>query len=263
MDELVELEPPVTVFREIAVIGGGCYGTFYAGQLRSAMARGKIVADRILLVDRDPHCQASREADLSGSVSLEVASWDDFLDRWLDRPAPNDGAPDDAIVPSPLMPHLMADWLIRLGRRLAPDRSVDKVAVERPLRSPYDVAGPDGNRYVSFADWLCPTHCVEPHICPVIKGPRTWEMSDALVDYVRHSRGTLIGPALLVTRHRAFGVGMFDAAEIRAGRALLLEALERPERADLLVGTISSCHGALSAIRIEACLSPGPSIFAA
>lgn len=248
MAELVELEPPSTAFREIAVIGGGCYGTFYAGQLRTALAKGKITAQSIVLADMNPNCQAVREGALGGPVSLVVTRWDDFLDQWLDRAAPNDGAPDDAIVPSPLMPHLMADWLVRiLGRR---GRKVHKVPVDRPLGTPYDVAAPDRNRYVSFADWLCPTHCIEPHICPVTKGPRTWEMGDALGDYVRRSRGSLAGPALFTTRHRAFGVGMFDCGEVRAARRLAETAANADRRTDLLVATISSCHGAVSTLRI-------------
>lgn len=228
------------------MVGGGCYGTFYAGQLRAALGKGKLTAQSIVLVDRDARCRAVRDGALGGPISLVVATWDDFLDQWLDRQPPNAG-PDDAIVPSPLMPHLMADWLVRVVARRG--QLVEKVPVDRPMNTPYDVAAADGNRYVSFADWLCPTHCVEPHVCPVTKGPRTWEMSDALRDYVRRSRGALAGPALFVTRHRAFGVGMFDCAEVRAARSLAEGASANPP-ADLLVATISSCHGAMSTVRI-------------
>jgi hypothetical protein len=105
---------------------------------------------------------------------------------------------------------------------------------------------------VSFADWICPTHCVEPHICPAIKGPRTWEMRDAVTAYVDRlgrARPT-VGPALFVTRHRAFGVGMFDVAEARAARALLDRVEGMTDGTDVIVGTLSSCHGALARIRI-------------
>ena len=239
-----------TSFREILIIGGGCYGTFYSTQLATALTRGKIVAESIVLVDRDPGCQASRHPQ-EAPFRLEVAEWGSFLDHWLDRRSPNEGEPDDAIVPSPLMPHLMAEWLERQGPMLKPPRHVHRVPVERPLRTPYDVAAPDGNRYVSFADWLCPTHCIEPHICPVIRGPRTWEMGDAVTDYVKTSNGRLAGPALFTTRHRAFGVGMFDVAEARAARSALVAATSRPGSVDLVVATISACHGAISVLRVE------------
>jgi hypothetical protein len=243
-------------FRTVAIIGGGCYGTFYAGQLRQAMVRGKIRIDLLLIVDRDPGCQAARELDPGPGPDLVVADWGEFLDQFLDQPPPEAGAPDDAVVPSPLMPHLMLQWLARGAKRSWPDRAISFVPAETSAGTPYDRMGQDGNRYVSFADWLCPVHCVEPHVCPVIRGPRTWEMADAAEAYVaRLDRDhPTRGPALFVTRHRAFGVGMFDAAEARAARTMLEAAAGEGGEVDLLVGTVSSCHGALGLLR----LAPAP-----
>lgn len=245
-------DPPATAFRDVVVIGGGCYGTFYAGQLSTALGRARIGARSIVLVDRNPDCQAARQAKLQPPFQLAVAEWGHYLDHFLDQPPPRAGEPDDAIVPSPLMPHLMAEWLIRWARRQRPDRAVSLVPVDQPIGTPYDVQPPDGNRYVSFADWLCPTHCVEPHVCPITRGPRTWEMADAVTSYVARRGRTrpMVGPALFITRHRAFGVGMFDVAEARTARALLVGALTQADEPDLLVGTISSCHGALSCLRV-------------
>ncbi len=163
------------------------------------------------------------------------------------------GYADDAIVPSPLMPHLMAQWLERTAARVSPSRRVRPVPADQPLGTPYDVLAPDGTRYVSFADWLCPTHCIEPSICPVIRAPRTWEMSDALGRYVERlgRRGPTVGPALFITRHRAFGVGMFDVTEVRAARRALVGAAAGPETVDLVVATVSSCHGAVGLLRFE------------
>jgi hypothetical protein len=247
----MDLEPVATRFRDVVVVGGGCYGSFYAGQLREARSRGKTSFRSVILVDRDPHCQATREQRLGGGIELAVTEWGGFLDGFLDREAPEAGQPDDAIVPSPLMPHLIAEWLVRVARRTAPDRPLAPASADLPLGTPYDVLAPDGTRYVSFADWLCPTHCVEPHVCPVIRAPRTWEMSDALVEYVDRLNRTrpTFGPALLVTRHRAFGVGMFDLGEIREARGLLDRAFASEGPVDLVVATISSCHGAVTVLR--------------
>src|SRR5207247_6408765 len=44
--------------RDVAVVGGGCYGTFYAGQLAKAKERGKASFRRVVVVDRDPACRA-------------------------------------------------------------------------------------------------------------------------------------------------------------------------------------------------------------
>jgi len=241
-------------FRDVMVVGGGCYGTFYARQLESAVARGKLVIRQVVLVDRDPACQAARELAPRSDRSLVVADWSAFLDDFLARPAPPAGEPDDAIVPSPLMPHLMAQWLERAARRRYPDRAVSTGRLPVPLGTPYDTEAPDGTRYVSYADWLCPTHCLEPATCPVIRGPRTWEMSEAVTHYVaRLAAGArVLGPALFVTRHRAFGVGMFDAAEARAARRLVAALGDDPAPGSLVVGTISSCHGALGALELDA-----------
>ena len=44
------------LFRDIVVVGGGCYGSFYAGQLTAARARDAITYRRVIVVDRNPRC---------------------------------------------------------------------------------------------------------------------------------------------------------------------------------------------------------------
>lgn len=238
--------------RDVAIIGGGCYGTFYARQLLAARARGAVRFGRLLLVDRDPACQAARELLPVEGAGLVTAGWDGFLAGFLEAPAPNAGGPDDAIVPSPLMPHLMAHWLRDLALRRWPGREAALVPPDAPLGTPYDALGPDGTRYVSFADWICPTHCVEPLTCPVIRGPRTWEMGEAVAGYaerIGRERPTA-GAALFTTRHHAFGVGLFHAAEARAARERLDAAGAPGGAVDLVIGTVSACHGAVSILRL-------------
>ena len=43
---------------------------------------------------------------------------------------------------------------------------------------------------------------------------------------------------------------MFDVAEARTARGLLAQAGEGPVPADLLVATVSSCHGAISLLHL-------------
>lgn len=243
---------PARAFREVMVVGGGCYGTFYARQLEAAAARGKVEYRRVVLVDRDPDCRAASELAARPDRSIVVADWSGYLDELLVREPPPPGDPDDAIVPSPLMPHLMAQWLEREARRRFGDRGVRFRPAREPLGTPYDVLAPDGTRYVSYADWLCPTHCVEPLICPVIRGPRTWELGEAIERYVERLAGgeRVLGPALFVTRHRAFGVGMFDAADARRALDLLVEVGRSGASTLLVIGTVSSCHGALSILEL-------------
>lgn len=235
---------------DVVIVGGGCYGTFYAGQLQRARERGAATWRRLLVVDRDPRCRAATELAPTPDVELVVESWDAFFDRYL--AAPDRSAAPDTIVPSPLMPHLMFDWLLRRARARWPGREVRPEPVPVGPGTPYDAQAPDGTRYVSFADWLCPTHCIEPATCPVIRAPRTWEMGDAMEALTRRLNGErpTAGPVLFICRHRVYGVGMFDVATVHAGDELVAQTGAADGTLDILVGTISACHGAASLLHL-------------
>jgi len=236
------------------VVGGGCYGTFYASQLAKAKARGKTDYRAVIVVDRTPDCQAWRELGEAPDREFVTSDWTAFFDEWLsDAPRTTHDARDDQIVPSPHMPHLMFEWVLRRARARWPNRAVSVGPVPGDFPTPYDRPGADHARYVSFADWICPTHCIEPALCPAIGAPRTWEMADAvreLAERLRAGGRPLHGPALFVCKHQVFGVGMFAADAVRAGDRLVDEAGSTSASAEILVGTISSCHGALNLLRI-------------
>ena len=242
---------PVVRFGDVAIVGGGCYGTFYAGQLLRARERGRAEFRELLVVDRDAACRFAGEIGDGDGRRLVVSDWDTFFDEFLARPE-RPGEPPDTIVPSPLMPHLMFQWILRRARSRWPGRAVNVRPADTPVGTPYDTLAPDGTRYVSYADWICPVHCIEPAICPMIRAPRTWEMSEALERTVarRAAQGrSTAGPVVFHCRHRVYGVGMFDAAEVRAGDGRVIEAA-RAGPIDILVGTVSSCHGAVSLMEI-------------
>jgi hypothetical protein len=240
-------------FRDVVIVGGGCYGTFYAGQLARARERGKAEYRRLLIVDRNPECQFARSMPADPSRELVIQEWGDFFDRYLpDVSTPPPSEPRDTIVPSPLMPHLMYQWVVRRARARWPERQVEIRPVPTGPGTPYDHSAPDGTRYVSFADWTCPTHCIEPALCPVIRAPRTWEMADAMEGLTRklgESRPTA-GPVLFICEHRVFGVGMFDVGAVLAGDAAVAAAGASGQPVDVLVGTVSSCHGAVSLLHL-------------
>src|SRR3989442_6552066 len=105
--------------RDVAVVGGGCYGTFYAGQLAKAKERGKAHFRRVVVVDRDPACRARLELGETPDRVFVAREWDDYFAELLGGAAPAAaGEAQDYIVPSPLMPHLMFQWL--LGRARPP-----------------------------------------------------------------------------------------------------------------------------------------------
>src|SRR2546425_10037192 len=118
-------------------------------------------------------------------------SWTAYFAELFDRAEPARAEqPRDYVVPSPLMPHLMFEWVLARARRRWPDRGIEVAPVPGSLGTPYDRVAPDGTRYVSFADWICPTHCIEPAICPAIGGPRAWEMGDAVRALAERLRGS-------------------------------------------------------------------------
>jgi hypothetical protein len=231
---------------DVIVVGGGCYGSFYVRQLLRARERGKAEWHRLVVVDRNPACGVVADPELAAGCDVVIQEWSAFFDDYLARASHRDGS-RDAIVPSPLMPHLMFEWLVRRARARWPDRTIETRPLEVGPGTPYDVLHRDGTRYVSYADWLCPTHCIEPAICPVIRAPRSWEMTDAMERLA--ARIGAAGPALFVCRHRVHGVGMFDVSAVLAGDARVKEAGQGGAR-DVLVGTISACHGAVSLLRL-------------
>ncbi|HJR17041.1 MAG TPA: hypothetical protein VJ808_09330 [Gemmatimonadales bacterium] len=240
-------------FRDIVIVGGGCYGSFYAGQLERARARDRVTYRQLLIVDRDADCQLARESNNDDTRRLVVQEWGDFFDDYLTTVEVSEGGgPPDAIVPSPLMPHLMYEWLVRRARCRWPRRMIETRHVTTAPGTPYDVSAPDGTRYISFADWICPTHCIEPALCPVIRAPRTWEMADTMENLTRKLNEVhpTAGPVLLVCEHRVFGVGMFDVSAVLSGDRTVAAAGQRGSPIDVLVGTISSCHGAVNLLHL-------------
>jgi hypothetical protein len=244
-------------YGSIVVVGGGCYGTYYVRQLQRAARAGALIATEIVVVDRDAGCAVARDRTVherEGPLLLrvEVAEWRDFFAAYLDRAAAVGATqPGDAIVPSPLMPHLMGEWLVSRARTRFADR-VDTPKVERPPAVPWERAGGDGTHYVSFATWMCPVNCVEPRTCPHTRDTRTWSLPVSISDHARSETelGRPLVAATLFCRHRAYGVGMFDTAEVIEADARIAAAGDAGA-AEILIGTMSHCHGALTRLVIS------------
>jgi hypothetical protein len=247
-------------FAKIVVIGGGCYGSWYTQQLLRARASGAIVAERIVVVDRNPANKVIRALDdgtiAPGDVETVTTTWAEYLDAWLAADA--DALRGHALVPSPLMPHLLLDWLVARASARWPERSVRVAPLERAPRIPWERAAPDGRHYVSFAEWLCPVNCVEPALCPSTGGPRSWSVAPALRAYVHaqevpgaaQGQQRLAGPVVFPCIHRTHGVGMIDAAPIAEANVRIAQwGSERD--LDVLVGTVSHCHGALGVLSLR------------
>ena len=241
-------------FGTVVVVGGGCYGSYYVRQLRRAASAHAVRWERVLVVDRDPGCAiASVVRDAKDGIELVIADWRAFFRSYL-----NDATRDraetsaDAIVPSPLMPHLMAEWIAERARQRWPERSIATMALETVPPTPWQRATPDGPHYVSFAEWTCPINCIEPRICPHTREVRDWTLPATARQYVlsEQQRGRpLAGPVIFHCTHRAYGVGMFDTREVIAGDDLV-HSIARNNAAEVLVGTMSHCHGAFERLVI-------------
>jgi hypothetical protein len=242
-------------FGRIVVVGGGCYGGYYVRQLGRAERAGAVEWDELLVVDRDPACAFARlpDEERPPRSRLAVATWETFFDGYLAGAGVDLATRDDAIVPSPLMPHLMADWLVDRARARWPDRGVRVQTIDGTLPVPWQRAGDDGTHYVSFAEWMCPINCIEPARCPATRGERTWSLPPALRGYAADERsaGRGIEPLLFHCTHRAYGVGMIDVRDVlEADQAIAAHAVGRG--ASFLIGTVSHCHGALRRLTLDA-----------
>ena len=242
----------------IVVVGGGCYGSYYVRQLGRASLADALGAERVLVVDRDPACRVAAELRSAGETNVElvVSDWTAFFDSYLGDAAARAGASEgelpDAIVPSPLMPHLMYEWIERRARARWPNRMIETRPLDPPSGIPWQKRGADGTQYVSFAEWVCPVNCIEPALCPATRGPRSWSMPPAIVAATEEARlkgRNLAGPVIFHCQHRAYGVGMFDTRDVIAGDALVQRAAAA-SAAEVLVGTVSHCHGALTVLAI-------------
>ncbi|MBL0172686.1 MAG: hypothetical protein IPP90_18655 [Gemmatimonadaceae bacterium] len=247
---LVSREP--LAFGRIVVIGGGCYGSWYAQQLTRATLRGALRAEAIIVVDRDPDCQVGRRLAVgayeAAPVQLVTESWSAYLEQWL---AAGAGAlTRDAMVPSPLMPHLCLDWLMARARDRWPGRAISIQSLPTTPPMPWERAAPDGRHYVSYATWTCPVNCIEPATCPATRTTRDWSMPPALEAFVEHQRGAIDGSLIFPCVHRTYGVGMIDAHRI-AGADDVLSSWSGDTPLRVLVGTVSHCHGALGILTIS------------
>jgi hypothetical protein len=237
----------------LIVIGGGCYGHLHATRLLTANRRGQIAFDRVVIVDREETHKARRAIGDRPDVRYVAADWDAFLREYLADP---DATADDHLVPAPLAPHLLANWLLAALQADLPTRSVRWETVTHTVDQPYARHGRDGAFYVSFADWICPVECTEPAICPAIRSPRTWEQAA----FLRERLGgdpAVADLAIFVCRLLTGGIGTVPVAELHAARARFRALAEaRPDTPlTCLVATVSACHGAIAQLAIGAAAS--------
>jgi hypothetical protein len=174
-----------------------------------------------------------------GRAALRVveSDWEEAIRSWVAR-----AQPDDQLVPAPMMPHLLRRWL-------AAELGATSAETPRGWGLPFEVAGSEGEVYLSAAAWTCPATCVEPAHCPVLHAPRDWDLASVIAD---RARDLGYEPVVFRVVHYAAGVGTIPAAALHAA------ARTRGRR--LLVATSSHCHAAVGALLapLPGKLSDGP-----
>ncbi len=219
------------------IIGGGCYGAGYVKQFRKATARGKMPAARWIVLDQNSDCKAEQERQPGDPLEVRVGDWADLLAAAI---AAGELKPGDQIIPSPFQGPLISRWLTleaaAVGRSLKP---VVLPELGRGLR--YEqIADDQAVRYVSFAGWTCPVHCIEPPKCPAIRGPKDWDLRETVADFaVSEGFGE---PLAFTCLHWLYGVGATPGSTFLEARRRMREA--PPGR--FLVASLSTCHGAIS-----------------
>lgn len=223
------------------IAGGGCYGTDYVRQLRKARNRGAVAFERLLIVDRDPACPVATRASEEGATDVVVvtSSWESFVRRWWPV---RDQFADAHWVPTPLGPHIVFEWLLRLlnaeqqrwDRAAWPEGRLPEMEFAQRLDS--------GSLALSHAPGLCPVHCIEPRKCPLTSAARDWEMTESVAAYAAQ-RGDIDDLRTVQCQHHAWGVGTIPFRQIV--RALEYQPAANSET--LAVATVSSCHGLVDA----------------
>lgn len=231
------------------ILGGGCYGSFYARQLLRARDAGALAVSEVVVVDHGAGPRALRELPARpGLLRFEEADWREFLDRHLSA-LPADAT--DRLVTPPFTPHLAVAWLLDRLRALRPGPDWSLEPFRRFPGTPFEHQAEGGPLLVSHADWVCPVHCIEPDTCPRTRGARYWDLDRT----VREFTTALADGGQPVDRlhlfhchHIAYGVAGYAAAELPAALAAILRDSDRVgagSAARYLVGTVSHCHGAL------------------
>jgi hypothetical protein len=221
------------------VISGGEAGAFYVRQLRRAIAAGKLDADRIVVVDRDPSCRAAVESAGDPRVGIEPADWAGWLDAHL-----GDASPQDHLVPYHWAPHLLLGWLEGALRRAGASTARGGAIAPRGL--PFEATTGAGDRALSYASWACPPTCIEPAVCPHTGGPKDWSLAADLE--VPDGDDTV--PVVFRCLHLVHGVGTIPVADIFAARDRLLAQVSATPTT-CVVATSSHCHALATRLSIR------------
>jgi hypothetical protein len=210
--------------KEIWIIGVGHFGTIAFQRLSQDLKdRHFILVDPIkknLL-----SCKGSR-------TTLRISDGVEFLESSIEK-----GRQPDWIIPA-LPVHLAAEWILL---HLGPKR-LRRVPMPAELEAlvPNPVRGPEGNLYVSHADFRCPADCDEPRdICTVTQERRQQNMFELLADLDIEP----FKPLTIRSHQLGPGIGGYRPEQ-------LFETLTHVNqiRGSIALSTACRCHGVITGL---------------
>ncbi|MCP5467956.1 MAG: hypothetical protein H7A32_01650 [Deltaproteobacteria bacterium] len=235
--------------RYFYVVGGGCFGTQYATWLLRAQRLGLVEFEKIFAIDQNPHCQLSQiQIAENQSAYLEIiqSDWISYLTDLLIRSCNDPAFSQDHWVPSPLSPHILLLAFMRAAMQKNPGLRLQEKAFSdnffEKSELPVSIFLESGQFAASFAEWICPVNCIEPKTCPAIHLPRHWDMKTSLENYFRDLKVST-SAHVLQCQHRVHGVGTILFSEIQSHFASVLDQFKKGVIRELIVATVSSCHG--------------------
>ena len=212
------------IMEKIWIIGVGHFG-YIAFQRLSETGNNR----HFVLVDPEEQnllkCEGPR-------TTLRISDGVQFLESYL-----KEGRQPDWIIPA-LPVHLAAEWILL---HLGPKR-LRRIPMPADLEAlvPNAIRGPEGNLYVSHAEFRCPADCDEPRdICSVTRIMRKQNMFELL--------GNLnIEPfkALTIRSHQLGpGIGGYHPEQ-------LFELMESVRQAtgSIALSTACRCHGVITGL---------------
>jgi hypothetical protein len=241
------------------VFGGGCFGTHHVRHIEKGRTRGRIAADaRIIVVDRNEHPPALDVQEVSENphVTFVKSDWLEYMEAsW-------DALPREVeAVPAPIAPHLAFEWLVWSVRERLGASAVQVEPMAHEFGGlPYEYLDPSGCRYISAANWICPTNCRAPHICPMTRDVRTWELEDTVNEYAHAHPDSFVTSVVFKPLFRVPGIDALRIGQYLDARDRLLELGTHPESAGkgVVVATVSPCHGAVSLLTFSKQRAPVP-----
>jgi hypothetical protein len=212
------------IMEEIWIIGVGHFGTIAFQRLsQDNKDRHFVLVDP--LEEHLLRCKCP-------TANLEVSDGMDFCQKHLKK-----GRHPDWIIPA-LPVHLAAEWILL---HLGPKR-LRRIPIPTELEAlvPNPIRGPEGNLYVSHANFRCPADCDEPRsICTVTQERRQQNMFELLEELDIEP----FKPLTVRSHQLGPGIGGYRPEQ-------LFETMThvKQSRGPIALSTACRCHGVITGL---------------